>query len=69
LKWVISHPELTVAISGADTPEQLEQNIGAVDLQLSPEDLQLLDDASAGLGMVLDGNQYGPPVWPRAAVS
>jgi len=68
LKWVIAHPEITVAISGADTQQQLQQNLGALDVELSPHDLQLLDAASAGLGMVLDGAQYGPPVSPRQAV-
>jgi aryl-alcohol dehydrogenase-like predicted oxidoreductase len=65
LAWVLAHPEITVAISGADTFAQLEQNLGALDVQLSAEDLQQLDDVSAGLAMLLDGAldgaQYGPP--------
>jgi aryl-alcohol dehydrogenase-like predicted oxidoreductase len=66
LRWVLEHPEISVAISGADTVEQLEQNVGAVDLELSADDLHQLDEVSAGLAMVLDGAQYGPPV--RATV-
>ena len=62
LRWVLAHPEITVAISGADTDAQLEQNLGALDAVLSKEDLQTLDDMSAGLSMMLDGRQYGPPV-------
>ena len=62
LRWVLAHPEITVAISGADTDAQLEQNLGALDVGLSPEDLRTLDDVSAGLSMVLDGPQYGPPL-------
>jgi 1-deoxyxylulose-5-phosphate synthase len=62
LRWVLGHPEITVAISGADTDAQLEQNLGALDVVLSAEDLRTLDDVSAGLSMVLDGPQYGPPV-------
>jgi aryl-alcohol dehydrogenase-like predicted oxidoreductase len=62
LRWVLAHPEITAAISGADTDAQLEQNLGALDAVLSPEDLRTLDDVSAGLSMVLDGPQYGPPV-------
>jgi aryl-alcohol dehydrogenase-like predicted oxidoreductase len=65
LAWVLAHPEITVAISGADTPAQLEQNLGALDVRWSPDDLRALDEASAGLSMLLDGAQYGPPVRRR----
>jgi aryl-alcohol dehydrogenase-like predicted oxidoreductase len=61
LKWVVSHPEVTVAISGADSDVQLDENLGAVDAQLSPEDIARLNDVSTGLTMFLDGPQYGPP--------
>jgi 1-deoxyxylulose-5-phosphate synthase len=67
LRWVLAQPEVSVAISGADTPEQLEQNLGALDVELSADDLRLLDEASSGLHMVLDGAQYGPPVRPAGA--
>jgi len=62
LRWVLAQPEITVAISGADTPAQLEQNLGALDVPLDADDLGQLDAASAGLSMSLDGPQYGPPV-------
>jgi aryl-alcohol dehydrogenase-like predicted oxidoreductase len=62
LAWVLAHPEVTVAISGADSFAQLEQNLGALEVNLSADDLSQLNDASAGLHMVLDGTQYGPPV-------
>jgi aryl-alcohol dehydrogenase-like predicted oxidoreductase len=58
LAWVLAHPEVTVAISGADSGTQLEQNLGALDVELSAEDLQRLNEVSAGLNMVLDGAQY-----------
>jgi aryl-alcohol dehydrogenase-like predicted oxidoreductase len=45
---VLSQPEVTVAISGADTGTQMDENLGAVDLTLSPEDLRLLNDTSSG---------------------
>jgi aryl-alcohol dehydrogenase-like predicted oxidoreductase len=60
LKWVLTHPEITVAISGADTAEQITENIGALDVQLSPEDLTRLDEVSQGLAMTLDGAQFAP---------
>jgi aryl-alcohol dehydrogenase-like predicted oxidoreductase len=65
LAWVLTHPEITVVISGADTFRQLEQNLGALDVALDAEDVLRLNDASAGLTMVLDGPQYGPPARPR----
>jgi aryl-alcohol dehydrogenase-like predicted oxidoreductase len=52
---------VTVAISGADTFAQLDQNLGALDVELSVDDLRQLDEVSAGMNMVLDGAQYGPP--------
>jgi len=62
LAWVLAHPEVSVAISGADTFAQLEQNLGALNVELSADDLRLLNDVSAGLSIPLDGAQYGPPV-------
>ncbi len=55
LAWVLSHPEVTVAISGADTDTQLAENVAAADLTLAPEEIALLDRVSAGLRMTLDG--------------
>ena len=54
LAWVLSHPEITVAISGADTPEQLDDNLGGVGWTLPAEVRTQLDDASAALSMILD---------------
>jgi aryl-alcohol dehydrogenase-like predicted oxidoreductase len=61
LAWVLAHPEVTVAISGADTADQLAENLGAVELRLTSEDRELLDRTSAGLGLILDGPQFAPP--------
>jgi aryl-alcohol dehydrogenase-like predicted oxidoreductase len=58
LRWVLSHPAITVAISGADNENQIEENVGATSAALSPEDLRQLTDASAGLSMPLDGPPY-----------
>lgn len=41
LAWVIAHPS-TVAIRGARTLEQLEQNAAAADLVLAPHELARL---------------------------
>src|SRR6202522_318977 len=46
LSWVLGRPAVSSVIVAARTPEQLEDNIGAVDLRLSDEDVGLLDAAS-----------------------
>jgi aryl-alcohol dehydrogenase-like predicted oxidoreductase len=47
LNWVIKQPGITSTIIGAKTLEQLNENIKAVDLKLSPDDLKVLNEASA----------------------
>lgn len=61
LAWVLARPEITVAISGADTAAQLQENLAAAALRLAPDDLAQLDAASAGLAMTLDGAQFTQP--------
>lgn len=47
LNWVIRQPGVTSTIIGAKTLNQINDNISAVNLQLSPEDMQKLNDISA----------------------
>jgi aryl-alcohol dehydrogenase-like predicted oxidoreductase len=47
LAWLLAKPMVTSVIIGARSTEQLEDNLKAADLKLSPEDVQRLDDASA----------------------
>ena len=47
LAWVLSHPEIAVAITGGDTIEQIEDNIGALGWELPPEARERLDAVSA----------------------
>ena len=56
--WVLSHPEITVAISGADTAEQMQENLGALSVQLSGEQVKSLNNVSRGLRMELDGSDF-----------
>jgi aryl-alcohol dehydrogenase-like predicted oxidoreductase len=46
LSWLLGRPAVSSVIIAARKPEQLEDNIGAVDLQLSEDDTRLLDAAS-----------------------
>lgn len=54
IAWVLSHPEVTVAITGGDTVEHLENNLGAVGWTLDPAVRQELDSVSSTLGTILD---------------
>src|SRR5207245_6533782 len=46
IPWVLSPPGVSSVIVAARKAEQLEDNIRAVDLRLSDDDVQLLDAAS-----------------------
>jgi aryl-alcohol dehydrogenase-like predicted oxidoreductase len=47
LSWLADRPAVTSVILGARTVEQLEDNLGSAGLHLSPEETELLDQASA----------------------
>src|SRR4051794_22245800 len=46
LAWLADRPMVTSVILGARTMEQLEDNLGAADLHLTPEEAEQLDAAS-----------------------
>jgi len=46
LAWLLARPEVSTVIVGARTVEQLDQNLLALSVKLSAEDLQALDAAS-----------------------
>ena len=46
LAWMLANPLITSPIIGPRTLKQLEDNLGAVDLNLTEEEVQLLDKAS-----------------------
>jgi aryl-alcohol dehydrogenase-like predicted oxidoreductase len=47
LAWVLAKPFVTSVIIGAKRIEQLDQNLAAVDVQLTPEEITQLDEVSA----------------------
>ena len=47
IAWVLSKPEITVAISGSDTIEHIEENVGALGWDLPQEAVEKLDEVSA----------------------
>jgi len=54
LAWVLSHPEITVAITGGDTIAHLEDNLGALGWELPPDIRESLDGASQSAEIVLN---------------
>lgn len=46
LAWLLAKPHVMSVIIGAKTVEQLDDNLAAVDLQLTAEDMQRLDEVS-----------------------
>lgn len=57
LAWLAAQPAVTSVILGARTVEQLEDNLGAADLELSTEELDRLTEVSAPRA---DDYPYGP---------
>jgi aryl-alcohol dehydrogenase-like predicted oxidoreductase len=47
LAWLLTKPQVTSVIFGARTIEQLEANLAAVELELTPKHVATLDQASA----------------------
>ena len=58
LAWVADRSAVTSVILGARTLAQLDDNLGAADLQLSDKETELLDDVSAPL---IADYPYGKP--------
>jgi aryl-alcohol dehydrogenase-like predicted oxidoreductase len=56
LAWIQAKGEDIVAIPGTKSPTRLAENVGAVDVQLSNEDVQALDDALPSGGVA--GTRY-----------
>ena len=52
VNWVLSHPEITVAISGSDTVEQLDDNLGALGWNLEPGEIDRLNQISGAIGNI-----------------
>ena len=53
INWVLSHPEVSAAITGGDTPEHMDDNVGAIGWSITEQERERLDHASAGQRRVL----------------
>jgi len=47
LAWLLADPVITSPIIGATSPEQLEENLGALEVKLTKKEKQALDDMTA----------------------
>ncbi|MCH8818536.1 MAG: aldo/keto reductase, partial [Chloroflexi bacterium] len=47
LAWTMAQPGVTAPITGPRTLEQFEDNLGAIDVELEPEDFAAMDGAIA----------------------
>lgn len=57
LAWVLAQKEWIVPIPGTTKLHRLEENLGAVNVELTQEDLRELDDLTSQ--MEIQGNRYG----------
>jgi aryl-alcohol dehydrogenase-like predicted oxidoreductase len=60
MAWLLQQSGVTSIIAGARTPDQIRRNVAAVDLSLSPEIINELNEATDGLKQTLGPN---PDMW------
>jgi aryl-alcohol dehydrogenase-like predicted oxidoreductase len=54
LAWVLHNPRVSVALCGTRRPAEIEENVTALDVHLSPEVLQQIDGIMAGAAGLRD---------------
>lgn len=60
IAWVLSRPGVSSVLLGATKPSQLDDNLGAIELRLSDEDLAELEQASAIVPLYPSSNWMVP---------
>jgi aryl-alcohol dehydrogenase-like predicted oxidoreductase len=58
LAWLEAQPAVTSVILGARTTDQLDDNLGAVAVELTPDEIQRLSEVSAP---IVSDYPYGKP--------
>jgi aryl-alcohol dehydrogenase-like predicted oxidoreductase len=58
LAWVLAKKPWMVPIPGTTRLDRLEENLGAADVELSPDDVRALEDASSEV--TIEGARYSP---------
>jgi len=54
IAWVLQQPAVSVALAGIRKPEEIEHNVGALDVRFSPDDLHEIDAIMAGAAGQVD---------------
>jgi aryl-alcohol dehydrogenase-like predicted oxidoreductase len=60
LAWVLAQKPWIVPIPGTTRPSRLEENLGAAEVELTPEDLRAIDRATAEIK--IEGARYPEPL-------
>ena len=63
LAWLLAQKPWIVPIPGTTKPHRLEENVGAADVELTPDDLR--DIEAAVLGVEVRGDRYSPQMQQR----
>jgi aryl-alcohol dehydrogenase-like predicted oxidoreductase len=58
LAWLLSQRPWIAPIPGTTKPHRLEENLGAAQIELTPDDLRQIDEAAADI--TIEGNRYPP---------
>jgi len=58
LAWLLAQKPWIVPIPGTTNPERFNENIGAVDVQLTADDLKQIEEATSKI--TLHGERYQP---------
>ena len=56
--WVLSKPEVSAIISGADNTEQLDENLISLEVELPEQYIEILNEVSHNLHIPLDNIKY-----------
>jgi aryl-alcohol dehydrogenase-like predicted oxidoreductase len=69
IAWCLTRPQITSVIIGADVPEQVEEDFGALGWKLADDELSRLNDVSEGMRMTVykdapDGYRQDD-CWPK----
>ena len=51
LRWILSHPTVSVALVGMLNVQELEENLGVLDWALAGEDMRQIDEVFAKYGL------------------
>lgn len=51
LRWVLSHPAVSVALVGTENVQELVENLGSIEWEVSGQDLQQIDEVFAKYGV------------------